>query len=63
VPLFRLTDQMERVIPPFIPLVNWRSGGWIVLAIGLTFLLIEATTLVTLSRLRIFEALRMGNRE
>jgi len=63
VPLYRLTDQMERVIPPFIPMVNWAAGIWIVIALALAFVLIEATTMVTLSRMRIFEALRMGNRE
>ncbi len=63
VPLYRLTDQMVQITPPFIPLVNWQAGGWIVAAIGLTFVLIEATTLVSLSRLRVFEALRMGSRE
>ena len=30
VPLFRLTDQVGQVIPPFLPLVNWRSASLIV---------------------------------
>jgi len=63
VPLFRLTDDVGQAIPPFLPVVNWQSANLIVLALGVTLLLIEAVILGSVVRLKIFETLRLGYRE
>lgn len=63
VPLFRLTDAVGQPIPPFLPLINWQDAIWLVVAMGATIVLIEVALLWRVSRGRVFEALRMGNRE
>ncbi len=63
VPLFRLTDDVGQAIPPFLPSVNWQSANLIILAMGVTLLLIETVILGSVVRLKIFETLRLGYRE
>jgi putative ABC transport system permease protein len=46
--------------PPFSVLIGWQEAGWLCLGFGLIFLLALALTLLSLARLKINQAIKMG---
>ena len=63
VPLFPLTPDPGRPIPPFVPLIDWDSALSMAIVMGGTLLVIEVAILMHVTRQRLFEALRLGVRE
>jgi len=63
VPLFPLTPDPGRPIPPFAPLIDWDSALSMAIVMGGTLLVIEVAILMHVTRQRLFEALRLGVRE
>jgi ABC-type lipoprotein release transport system permease subunit len=62
VPYFPLTNVATVPIPPFIPFVDWVRTGWIAGIMALALLATEFAVLVRMTRARVFEVLRLGNR-
>jgi predicted lysophospholipase L1 biosynthesis ABC-type transport system permease subunit len=62
VPYFPLTNVATVPIPPFIPFVDWVRTGWIAGIMALALLATELVVLVRMTRARVFEVLRLGNR-
>ena len=60
VPLFPLTDTALIPVPPFVPLIDWQSAGWMATLMTITLLMIVVAVLVKVARDRLFEILRMG---
>jgi putative ABC transport system permease protein len=63
VPFFPLTEDPGTPIPPFVPVIDWEGAGWMLLTVGLALLVVEAAIILSMDRLRVFEMLRLGNKE
>jgi len=63
VPFFPLTEDPGTPIPPFVPIIDWEGAGWMLLIVGLALLAVEAAIILSMDRLRVFEMLRLGNKE
>ena len=60
VPFLAITGTPERLVPPFVPLIDWRWTSVLGATMGVVLLLMEGLVLWRATRVRVFEMLRMG---
>ncbi len=63
VPYFPLTQNPIQQIPPFLPIVDWNSAGWMAASVTIALVVIGGTILVRVVQQQLFQVLRMGNQE
>lgn len=63
VPYFPLTQNPAQQVPPFLPVVDWGSAGWMAAAVSIALVVIGGTILVHVVQQQLFQVLRMGNQE
>jgi len=59
-PFLQLTEMGRRVLPPFIPAVDWHTVGISYIILAVAFMLAISLVILFLSRVAIHRALRMG---
>jgi ABC-type lipoprotein release transport system permease subunit len=59
-PFLQLTEMGRRVVPPFMPAVDWLTVGIAYAILAVAFLLTTALVILFFSRMAIHRALRMG---
>ena len=62
-PYFRITENAQVPVPPFISLIDWQRTLWMILAVGSALILMQGGVLIHVARMRVFEILRLGTRE
>ncbi len=63
VPYFPLTQNPVQQIPPFLPIVDWNSAGWMAVSVTVALVVIGGTILVRVVQQQLFQVLRMGNQD
>ncbi len=63
VPFFPLTQNPTQQIPPFLPVVDWGSAGWMAASVTIALVVIGGTILIRVVQQQLFQVLRMGNQE
>jgi putative ABC transport system permease protein len=60
VPFMQVGASPGRPVPPFEVLIGWVESGWLSLAFGLVLFLTVIGTIVYLARIKVFQAVKMG---
>lgn len=60
VPFLQIGAAPGTPVPPFKVLIGWAEAGWLSLAFGVVLLLTIAGTVVYLVRLKVFQAVKLG---
>lgn len=63
VPYFPLTQNPAQQVPPFLPIVDWGSAGWMAASVSVALVVIGGSILVRVVQQQLFQVLRMGNQE
>ena len=60
-PFLQLTEQGEKVLPPFILTVNWGTIGMAYIVLAIAFIITISLVILFFSRVAIHKTLRMGD--
>jgi putative ABC transport system permease protein len=60
VPFMQVGATPGKPVPPFDVLIGWAESGWLSLAFGLVLFLTLLGTIVYLARIKVFQAVKMG---
>jgi putative ABC transport system permease protein len=59
-PFLQVSSTPGSVIPPFDVLIGWAESGWLSLGFGLVLFLTVIGTIAYLARVKVFQAVKMG---
>lgn len=60
-PFLQLTERGQRVLPPFVPVVDWLTIGIAYVILAVAFILTTSLVILFYSRVALHRALRMGD--
>src|SRR5262249_6932261 len=60
IPLFRISTAGASPVPPFDVLIGWTESIWLILAFGVVLLIAVIGTIGYLVRIKIFQAVKLG---
>ena len=60
IPFMQIGRAETDLVPPYIVIIDWQSAAYLVLALGMAALAITGGVIWTLSRLRLFQAIKLG---
>ncbi len=60
IPFMQIGRAETDLVPPYLIIIDWQSAAYLVLALGAAALAITAGVIWTLSRLRLFQAIKLG---
>jgi putative ABC transport system permease protein len=60
VPFMQVGASPGRPVPPFEVLIGWVESGWLSLGFGVVLFLTVLGTIVYLARIKVFQAVKMG---
>jgi putative ABC transport system permease protein len=63
VPFFQFSSNASLVVPPFLAGIAWQQIGWLAVVFALALALSQLAILYRVTRQKLFEALRLGQRE
>lgn len=61
-PFLQLTERGERVLPPFLPVIDWYTIGMAYVILGIAFMITISLVVLFFSRVAIHRTLRMGEK-
>jgi putative ABC transport system permease protein len=60
IPYFQVGDDKTALVPPFVVQVAWEQLGVILIIFGAMFIVAVVVLAVLLTRMRVFEAVKLG---
>jgi len=60
IPYFQIGGEKTALVPPFIVRIAWQQLGTIYAVFGLMFIVAVIVLVILLARMRIFEAVKLG---